>query len=330
MIYSIIIPVYNTEKYLNECVESIINQDYPYFEIILVNDGSTDSSASMCDAWACRDSRIVALHQNNAGAAAARNAGINIAKGDYFLFLDSDDYWLNNHVLSNINDRLSRSAVDVLIYNYQKDYGNRLDAPYFNELNRGFLSEYLREPLEQIIANHLWTSSAWNKAVKSSMFRNGEMRFHEGQTAEDIEWNGRLAFGAADFDYLDISVLGYRQRESSVTGTMTKRKIQCLADSVQQCARLAMLADGARRRLLETYTAFQYATLLYGYSLLSSSEGNNEVLEELRSFEYLLCLSDHPKVKQIYWAKSIFGLRLTLKLLHLRAAMHSFYHKRSD
>ena len=89
---SVIVPVYNVENYLDRCIASIVSQSYKELEIILVDDGSSDSSGSICDEWAKKDNRILVLHQNNAGVSSARNAALRIAKGDFIAFVDSDDY----------------------------------------------------------------------------------------------------------------------------------------------------------------------------------------------------------------------------------------------
>ena len=89
---TVIIPVYNVEKYINKCLESIINQTYKNLEIILVDDGSTDNSSYLCDEWQKKDSRITVIHKKNGGLSDARNAGLQIAKGELITFVDSDDY----------------------------------------------------------------------------------------------------------------------------------------------------------------------------------------------------------------------------------------------
>ena len=94
--FSVIIPVYNVEKYLDQCIRSVLTQPFKDLEAILVDDGSTDSSGKMCDDWAARDSRVRVIHQQNGGLGQARNAGLRVAKGEWILFLDSDDYWCDN------------------------------------------------------------------------------------------------------------------------------------------------------------------------------------------------------------------------------------------
>ena len=97
MFFSIIVPVYNSEKYLSQCIESVLSQSYSNFELILVDDSSTDSSFEICQLFANKDARINVIHKENGGTSSARNVGLNNAKGDYILFMDNDDYWNNSN-----------------------------------------------------------------------------------------------------------------------------------------------------------------------------------------------------------------------------------------
>lgn len=113
ILYSIIIPVYNVEKYLHRCLDSVINQTYTKLEIILVNDGSKDNSGIICDKYAESDSRIRVIHQKNQGVSSARNAGLNIATGDYISFIDPDDY-IELNMYEQLSLHLSEHAVDIV------------------------------------------------------------------------------------------------------------------------------------------------------------------------------------------------------------------------
>ena len=97
--FSIIIPVYKVEKYLNQCVDGVLSQTFKDYEIILVDDGSPDKSPLICDEYSASDSRVRVIHKPNGGLSQARNEGLNIAKGEYVIFLDSDDYWDNCYCL---------------------------------------------------------------------------------------------------------------------------------------------------------------------------------------------------------------------------------------
>lgn len=109
---SVIVPVYNVEQYLKECVDSILNQTFRDFELILVDDGSTDKSGMICDAYANEDPRIIVFHQQNAGAAAARNRGLDVARGEYIAFVDSDDA-INNTYLQKLLCSIMEKQADV-------------------------------------------------------------------------------------------------------------------------------------------------------------------------------------------------------------------------
>lgn len=100
---SVIVPIYNTEKYLPRCIDSILAQTYTGFELILINDGSTDNSGAICDEYAAKDKRIIVVHKENGGVSSARNQGIKIAKGEWIMFVDSDDYILKKHLQSFFN-----------------------------------------------------------------------------------------------------------------------------------------------------------------------------------------------------------------------------------
>lgn len=113
---SVIIPIYKVEKYLNMCVDSVLSQDFQSIEVILVDDGSPDLSPQICDNYLEVDSRIKVIHKKNGGLSDARNAGLKEAKGEYVIFLDSDDYWIDQSLLSNIFYNPIYSDSDVIFF----------------------------------------------------------------------------------------------------------------------------------------------------------------------------------------------------------------------
>ena len=117
MIFSIIIPVYNVEKYLSQCLDSILNQDFTDFELILVDDGSTDRSGEICDQYKSKDSRVNVIHQENSGQATARNAGTKASKGEYIIYIDSDDFIISNDFLSELYSSINNNKVDLNFLN---------------------------------------------------------------------------------------------------------------------------------------------------------------------------------------------------------------------
>lgn len=126
---SIIIPIYNRENTLNRCVNSVLSQDFPNFECILVDDGSTDSSPMICDDYTRQDCRIRTIHKENGGVGSARNAGIETAKGEWLFFLDSDDYITFNHLSSLIKLTINTPDIDIVLCSYSNVYSNH-SVPY--------------------------------------------------------------------------------------------------------------------------------------------------------------------------------------------------------
>ena len=123
ILVSIVVPIYNAENYLTKCIYSIIKQTYKNIEIILVNDGSTDNSLKICETFALNDKRIIIISQKNMGVSTARNIGINVAKGEYISFVDSDDTIEDNYI-QELVDNSNSGKVDVVICGYNDIYTN--------------------------------------------------------------------------------------------------------------------------------------------------------------------------------------------------------------
>lgn len=114
-LFSIIVPVYKAEKYISECVDSVLAQTFENFELILADDGSPDRCPEICDEYAKKDSRIKVIHKENGGASSARNSGIDAACGEYIIFLDSDDYWEGNYTLQRLAEK-SKDGYDIIMF----------------------------------------------------------------------------------------------------------------------------------------------------------------------------------------------------------------------
>lgn len=178
---SVIVPVYNVEKYLRECIDSILTQDIDEMEVILVDDGSTDGSGAICDEYAEKDGRVTVIHNENGGCSAARNAGLDIAQGKYITFVDSDDYLLPNTYRTNVEYMEKHPEVDCL------------QIPTVYDERIIFTRKYKREnKARTFVGNEIflnWWSGktinhfAWNKIYKREMWEN--LRFMNGAFVED-------------------------------------------------------------------------------------------------------------------------------------------------
>ncbi len=175
---SVIIPVYNVEKYLEECLTSVVNQTYKNLEIILVDDGSPDNCPQICDEWAKKDDRIIVIHKQNGGLSSARNAGLEIMTGEYFAFVDSDDY-IDLKYFQILFEGIKQTNADVSIVSHIR----------FNEKILEQLSDETYEQMTGYQAFHklMWWHKdfavAWGKLYKTEKY--GHLRFLVGKNNED-------------------------------------------------------------------------------------------------------------------------------------------------
>lgn len=317
MKFSVVVPVYKVERYLDQCVQSLLGQTYSDLEVILVDDGSPDQSGAMCDAWAAKDARIRVIHQENGGLSAARNTGIRHATGDYVLFLDSDDWWETNTVLEVIAKQLDRTPAEVLSFNYRKSFDGVVQPGYFDET---MPSSKETESLTQIVQHDRWINGACNKALSRSMLTENNLFFRLGITSEDIDWTLRVALKAETFAFANVCVFVYRQHGASISHTVAPKNVRMLCDNVRTCVRLLEAAQTAKAEALTSYVAYQYATLIYNAANLSKAD-RKPLMEDIRQMKGLLALSGNPKVRLIYRCQCIFGLSVTMALLKLRSKL---------
>lgn len=209
---SIIVPVYNVAPYLDRCLESIVSQTYTDMEIILVDDGSADGSGAMCDAWRERDSRISVLHQPNGGLSAARNAGICLARGAFFMFADSDDVVAPN-IVAVLADVLKKENADLAV----------CDAAHFTEGDPISFDTQIRPVLrygrEQAIGlmwyQKTFLPGAWAKLYRRRLFDS--LRFTEKILFEDIDLMHRILWECETVAYTPTKLYGYMHRAGSIT-----------------------------------------------------------------------------------------------------------------
>ena len=257
--FSFVIPVYNVEKYLQECVESIIIQDYQNFEIILVDDGSTDNSSKICDELKQKDSRISVIHQQNQGLSGARNTGIINAKNDFIIFLDSDDYWLYNGALKAIADCIEKNNADLIIWNSIKF----LDGNTIEIENARFINYSVRkyEPKNEIIGEYVYRACAWDKAIKTEIIKKNNLNFKMGDISEDVEWCADLLSVVDSFNYLDMPINAYRQRLGSITKFNPDKSVPFVLKHLEYLKSNSSTQTILGKNLL-AYTAEQYVNLL--------------------------------------------------------------------
>lgn len=215
---SIIIPIYNVEKYLTKCVESVINQTYSNIEIILVDDGSPDKCGQICDEYAKKDKRIQVIHKKNGGLSDARNKGIEKSTGDYLFFLDSDDF-IEKDTIEFLTKILEENNADLSVcsvYNYnpltnEKKRDEDVSKDYIKVLN---VEEALLLMLDTTKA---FSWRAWNKLYKKELFNN--VRYPIGKIYEDVGTTYRLILNSKKIVYSSNPKYYYVYNDCSITKT---------------------------------------------------------------------------------------------------------------
>lgn len=218
MKFSIIVPVYNVEAYLERCVESLINQTYNNIEIILVDDGSKDNSPKLCDDFVKKDSRIKVVHKENGGLSDARNVGLEIATGEYVLFVDSDD-WLLLDACERFNEVLTVNLVDICIGCLINEDCSRFSltpAAIPGKIYRG--EEYYTLFIDSILA------CAVAPAYRRNFLRECGLNFMVGKFHEDNEFTPRAYIEANSIVFSNIDFYVRYVREDSITTHKDKRK----------------------------------------------------------------------------------------------------------
>lgn len=211
---SIVVPVFNVEKYIQECLDSILHQSFQEFELLLIDDGSSDQSGSICDEYAAHDVRISVFHTINRGQAAARNLGIEKSKGEYIGFVDSDD-WIDPVMFEKLLEENHRTECEIVACNFHIMDENGTFS-LWNQKSRNLLFSK-EEAMKEIIHNAILTFSPCNKIYKRSLFR--EAKFKEGIILEDMDLSYRILYASNGVAYISKGYYYYRYNEKSTLRT---------------------------------------------------------------------------------------------------------------
>ena len=220
-LFSVIIPVYNVEKYLDQCIRSVLTQPFKDLEAILVDDGSTDSSGKMCDDWAAQDSRVRVIHQQNGGLGQARNAGLRVAKGEWILFLDSDDYWGDNclPVLAEKMKKWPDEKIFVTKWLKFQNESKELIEPGLKDCQEGiYKCESLYDAICFYEAHCGW--AVWKLVIHRTLICDDPLYFLPSvRHGEDLYWVISLFARTYRMCAIDAVLCCYRVR---MTGTLSE------------------------------------------------------------------------------------------------------------
>lgn len=284
---SVIIPVYNVEKYLDRCMDTVINQTYQQLEIILVDDGSTDSSPEKCNQWKQKDSRIIVIHKDNGGLSSARNAGLEIATGRYVLFIDSDDC-VNIHICQKLHQMISESGADIAIGSPYKFS----DTPPSDTVTKQFSAVDKQYALEQIATDYKWVV-AWGKLYKRELF--DDISFSIGKLHEDEFIIHELYYKSTKIAYTDDLLYYYFFNTGGITGQ--KFNIRRM-DVFEALNNRLLFYQKHNEKNLYNLTIVEIIQMMTNYSKLMKDYGDKTLLTKMRA-DCRQLIKSHRKVCHI-------------------------------
>lgn len=225
-----IVPVYQVEKYIAQCIESVLNQTFKDFELILIDDGSKDQSGSICDLYAAKDDRILVIHTENRGAAAARNVGLDHASGRYITFLDGDDY-LDEHMIARMYEEIEHSEYDMVVCDFLNLLPDEEDNFIVHLQEETVNGRNVLEHLKNERNYGLWTI-VWNKIYKREVLEN--LRFPDGKYFEDEFFSNQLYLFSNQIHVIPDVLCYHRVLASSTMNTQKIENYLDLLDALQE------------------------------------------------------------------------------------------------
>lgn len=311
---SFVIPVYKVEAYLRQCVESLTHQTYRDIEIILVDDGSPDGSPQLCDTLASEDSRIKVIHKENGGLSDARNAGLLAATGEYVVFVDGDDFWLDNNALQQLVD-VVKPELDFIGYNCSYYYPD-------SETYSAWVAydEVLEKPTDKntamrtLVKSGTFPMSACLKLMKRSFLIDNKLFFKKGQIAEDIPWFINVLDATKKCCFVNQYIYAYRQNVvGSISNTRGRKSFDHLFDIFK--TELSLVESRSfneeAKNALKSFLAYEYCILL------TYKDIDKEAKRELLNYKDILTYDLNPKVKKASRIYKTFGISATTFALNV-------------
>lgn len=304
MKFSIIVPVYNVQEYLNICLDSILKQSYTNYEIILIDDGSTDNSSNICDKYMMKYNRVKVIHKKNGGLSSARNVGIANATGDYVIFIDSDDYWTSNLILSTINTIVESTVSNSIV---AWDYVKVIENKYSIDIGEISIKHYnLKKDYVYLLTSKKLFASSWYMAIPKHYFEQYNLLFEENVTSEDVEWFARLLLVLDNIIYINEKFYAYRQRNNSISNVTNEKSVKNLEKNINK------IIDMLPNKIILPYLSEQISNYLI---VLSHYSRYREELTNATKYKHYLKYVVCKRSKFIRYAVNFFGLKITLILL---------------
>lgn len=316
---SFIIPIYKVEQYLEQCVNSVLNQTYRDIEVILVDDGSPDGCPKLCDTFAERDSRVRVLHKANGGLSDARNAGLLVATGDYIIFVDGDDFWHDTSSLETLVSEICHTPnCDFIGFNcsyYIPSNNKREDWVAYDCAIGSEMSS--RACIRYLVQSGTFPMSACLKILNRKFLLDNALFFKKGVYSEDIPWFIDLLSKSSSCRFINNYIYSYRKEvEGSISSTFSQKKWDDLFCHLREgVSSLVSSEINSTSEALLSFWAYEYYILVGMLGFVEVGE-RRRLRKELFRYDWLVKYDINPKVRKVNLLRRFMGVRLTCRFLH--------------
>lgn len=314
---SIIVPVYNAEKYLSFCVQSVLKQTYQEWELLLVDDESTDGSPGLCDGYAAQEPRIKTFHKKNGGTADARNTAIMNATGEYVTFMDNDDYWEDEKALAEMASLLEESRADVLMFdtmNYWETTGKFEKSSKHCERSK-VVFQKKDQALKAILEQGLLYRAVWAKVIRRKLIQDNALYFESGIRNEDTEWTAKMLLCAESYDWYENVFYVYR-KGTGVAQTDVQVTYKEVSDLQAICRKYISIGkemseeEAGFRTALLSYLAYPFAVWMGQAGLIKDARIHADICE-MKQYAFVLNYNLDPYVNLVKKMYKICGYKVT-------------------
>jgi glycosyltransferase involved in cell wall biosynthesis len=313
---SVIIPVYKVEKYLRKCVESIMQQKFTGFELILVDDGSPDNCPAICDEYSRKDERIKVIHKVNGGISDARNAGMAVAQGDFIMFMDGDDYWEGSSFLDKLTERIKSNSADVTLYGTKNlNYLTGEEHVIRSNYDVSALRSNRDNAIRSLFKTRQFPRTAWVLAVRKKLIIENQLYFVKGIKSEDVDWLINVFLRARSFDAVNDAFYIYvTNRPEAATLFVDTGNVKGIFHSLNRWMPVLEADNNPVNRLLLSYLATQYIISLLGFAQLPENE-KRKLMPEMRQYRSVLRYADNPRTLVSKAVVHLLGIRAGSRVL---------------
>lgn len=303
MKYSIIIPVYKVEPFLRKCIESVLSQKCQDFELILVDDGSPDNCPKLCDDFAEQHLNIKVIHKVNGGLSSARNAGLDNAKGEYIIFLDSDDYWCDESLLSDLSERIDKWNEDAILFGLKILKVGGEEEPTRGDYNLEIINQHDKDrTLNYLFNTNQFPGSSCIICTKRKMIAENFLNFKVGVTAEDFEWAISVLICSNSIGAINGVQYVYVRREGSITTSSKLSGIKGTVNAIRYYR-----DSGYNNQGVAKFLSRIFLLSVMSYNNLPNTD-KKDAKELLNQYSNILMTSGQ---KAYYLFIRIFGYKIT-------------------